>query len=342
MDYPVGGPQGWDALEPLSVRERIAILFRERHIRRRARRYAPSTLIPVRFRAPPAPDEIVLICVERNAAKHLPSLLRHYRRLGIRRFAFVDDRSTDGSREWLLDQDDVDLFESPDGYQESQGGLIWRDMLLDIYGRDRWFVSIDSDEYLVFPGCETRQLPDFIEDLDRHRLKRCHAVMLDIYPDGPLGSAVSAPDPEDFPTTVSPLFDGTGYELQHERFGTAARGGPRRRLFGVDMRLSKYPLLFADARLQFTGSSAHGPLPIRWNFTAVHAVLLHHKFAAGSVQDFRDIATRGTHSRGSTLYRRIVDRDDFSDASDLRYGGTATYEGSEKLVADGFMQDLRR
>lgn len=342
MEYPVKDRKDWKRLEGAPLGLRIASVFRSLRLGRRGRRYARPALLPLRLAARlPARDETVLVCVAKDAAKQLPSLLAHYRRLGLKRFAFLDDRSRDDTRAVLLAQPDVDLFESDVDFKAARGGNIWRDMLVEHYGRGRWYLSVDSDEYLVFPGSEQRPLSAFVADLQRHGLKRAHAAMLDIYPDAPLG-AERAPVAEDaFPTETSPLYDGSHYTIGPEMFGTAVRGGPRQRLYGVEMRMSKFPLLFADGATQFAGGSHHGPLPLGRNFLPVHAVVLHHKFPAGVVEDFHEIARRGTHSGKSAFYRHIVAHAGFSDDADLRYEGSRRFRGSQALVDEGFVLDLR-
>jgi hypothetical protein len=342
MDYPVEHPGAWKSLETVSVMDRAMAVLRTLRHRRRARRYSRPALSAVNVvSAPLGQTEPVLICVTKDAAKYLPSLLRHYRHLGVKRFGFVDDRSRDDTRAILLAQDDLDLFESDIDFKSANGGNIWRDMLVEHYGRNRWFLSVDSDEYLVYPGYENRPLASFIDDLERRKLKRAHAAMIDIYPASPLGAPRAATALDAPPTATSPLYDGSNYTIGHEMFGTAVRGGPRQRLYGVEMRMSKFPLIYADKATQFTGGSHHGPLPLTRNFGPVHAVLLHHKFPAGAVEDFREIARRGTHSGKSAFYKTIVARSDFSDEADLRYAHSRAFEGSHKLVQEGFMQDLR-
>lgn len=342
MEYPVRDPRDWKRLEGAPLGLRVMSMVRSIRLRRRGKRYARPTLLPIRVAGRPLRlEEIVLLCVTKDAAKQFPALLAHYRRLGITRFAFLDDRSTDETRAALLAQPDVDLFESDVDFKAARGGNVWRDMLVEHYGRGRWYLAVDSDEYLVFPGCEQRPLADFVADLARRGLKRAHAAMLDIYPDAPLGAERPPLPAEAFPTEASPLYDSTGYTIGPEMFGTAVRGGPRQRLYGVEMRMSKFPLLFADHATQFAGGSHHGPLPLGRNFLPVHAVLLHHKFPAGAVEDFHEIARRGTHSGKSAFYKRIVAHSGFSDDADLRYEGSRRLRGSQALVDEGFMLDLR-
>lgn len=339
MRYPVKDPVEWSGYGRLSWAERLALLLRNARFRRRARRQAPVSLIVLRRAGEElGPRDIVLLCVTRNARVYLMSFLAHYRALGIVRFAFVDDRSEDGTREFLMEQPDVDLFASEQGFRDSEGGLLWRDELLRRYGRNRWYVSVDSDEYLVFPGSEGRPLAALIGDLERVGLARALAVMLDIYPEDATSDELA--DGAAFPTIASPFFDGTGYRVANEKFCTAVRGGPRDRLFGANMRLTKFPVVFADSTTAFTGAGHHGLLPIRRNFSAVQAVLLHHKFPPGWRTEFSRIAEHGAHFGGSGFYKRIVEHDAFEGGS-FRNAQSRRYVGSEDLVASGFMQDLR-
>lgn len=342
IPYPVADPADWRRLERLGTLDRLALLWRDRRYRRRGRRIEEARLElaggePLR---PVAGRDLVLVTVARNVAAYLPAFLDHYRRLGVARFAVVDDRSEDGTVALLDAAPDVDRFRSARTYRESGGGLAWRDALIDLYGRDRWIVSVDADEFLVFPGSETRALPDFVAELERAGLRRVLAPMLDLYPAGRLGDAVFEPARHRHPTDVSPLIDGSGYTIAREKFSLAVRGGPRTRLFGGENRLSKFPLLFADAATRYRGGSIHGPLPLARNFGPVAAALLHFKFSAASVEEFRTFVREGGHFGGSMFYRRITEHEGFGDDLVLSDEDSIPFTGSEDLVRRGFMRRL--
>ena len=342
MHYPVTSPEEWSAVGRLSPAKKAWTSFKDWHYRRKASDTSDISLREVRLcRGRSKPPGIVALCVVRNAEKYLPSFLEHYRKIGIGRFAFVDDLSEDGTRCLLEEAPDADIFESNVRYNESGRGAAWRDMLFAHYGRNRWYVSVDCDEYLIFPGFEERPLASFIEDLATHGRDRALAAMIDIYPDGPLGSAPAHVPPEAPPIRFCPMHDGNGYRLANEKFCMAVRGGPRYRLFGADMRLTNFPVIFADERTQFNGASNHAPLPFRRNFSPVHAILLHYKFPNDAVEDFQNIARHGNHAGGSHFYKLIVDHDGFNEETVLRYPGSRIFSTSEAMVEGGFMQDLR-
>lgn len=56
---------------------------------------------------------------------------------------------------------DVDLYGSDLGYRETARGAYCRDELIHLYGRNRWYLSLDADEFLVFPRSETRPVAIF-------------------------------------------------------------------------------------------------------------------------------------------------------------------------------------
>lgn len=323
--------------------ERLRLYFRNSKRRERGQqRHRGVDLTPVRMdRTPLAADDVVLICVMRNTVHILLSFLAHHRALGIRRFAFVDDQSDDGTRALMLDQPDVDVFASSVRFRDADLGLVWRDLLVDTYGRNRWYVSIDSDEYLIYPGCEQRPVQAFVADLQRHGLTRSFAVMLDIYPEGPIGEVGPLLPATALPTTVCPLHDTDSFDVAREKIGTAIRGGPRGRIFTQRMRLNKFPVIYADRHTQFSGAGAHSPLPLWRNFGLPAAVLLHHKFTPGAIESFHREAAEAQRGGSTVHYADLVAHRRFSNALDMRYPGSDRFEGSQKLVRNGFMRDLR-
>ncbi|NIT57750.1 MAG: hypothetical protein GWN00_16425, partial [Aliifodinibius sp.] len=55
-------------------------------------------------------EGIVLVSVVRNEIEILPHFCAHYRAMGVKCFIFVDNCSNDGTREFLLAQDDAFVY----------------------------------------------------------------------------------------------------------------------------------------------------------------------------------------------------------------------------------------
>lgn len=164
--------------------------------------------------------------------------------------------------------------------------------------------------------------------------------MIDMYPRGLLRDGIFIDDGTKYPFEVSSHFDGDGYTATWEKFGVAVRGGPRLRLFGRSMRLSKFPLIWVDEKTDYRRGSIHGPGPCFRNFLPATGALLHYRFSSRSVGEFKRIASEKSHAGGAEHYRAIIENERFSDDLSLVYEGSVQYTGPDCLVKRGFMADL--
>ncbi|TPP12146.1 glycosyltransferase family 2 protein [Rhizobium glycinendophyticum] len=297
-----------------------------------------SLLTPHAFR-PLSTADLPLIFLCHNDLALLPAFFRHYRSLGVTRFIVVDDQSSDGSREWLAAQVDTDLWTSTVRYKEAKRGRIWREMLLHLYGHDRWYLNVDADEFLVFDQCDTQPLLALIQVLTGEGNVKMPAPMLDLYPRGGLDYVHAANCGDSMPWEVADAFDAFGYKLSVKKRFMSLRGGPRERMFRSEAELMKYPLLFwsKDSSL---GSSIHQPLPYGENFGPISGVLLHFKFFADVKERVAEAVSDGQYFNGAQEYRRILEHLEKDDVLNFTSSATTVYEGPAQLVARGFMRKL--
>lgn len=130
------------------------------------------------------PDEVTVICPVRDEMVLLPHFLRHHRRVGVGRFIFVDNGSTDGTADFLAAQPDVVLYRTEDGFRDANYGMDWITALAQQHCRERWIVYVDCDEHLVYPGCEEVPIGAYCRSLSDAGYDCAFAVMVDLYPDG--------------------------------------------------------------------------------------------------------------------------------------------------------------
>lgn len=131
-------------------------------------------------------SEVRLFCVAYNEALRLPAFLEHYRRLGVERFFFIDNKSTDDTAAFLAAQDDIHVFHTVKSFAAARSGIDWTNRLLQHYGNGHWCLVADADELLVYPDCEKMQLPDFCAKLEADGAQAFQVILLDMYSDKPM------------------------------------------------------------------------------------------------------------------------------------------------------------
>ena len=290
-------------------------------------------------------DDILGFAVLRNEIQRLPYFLEHHRRLGVSHFLFVDNGSTDGSAEWLSGQEDVSLWRTGDSYKASRFGLDWLNGLLMRHGSGHWCLTLDADELLVYPDHEKRDLRELTGWLDARQADFLAALMLDLYPKGPVGTQSYAAGQN--PIEVLPYFDPVGYDRTlMPRFGhVSIRGGARRRHFFADdperaPHLHKTPLVRWHWRYAYL-SSTHIVLPTRLNAGFARpdlptGALLHTKFLPGIQEKSAEEKLRAEHFTHPDNYGDYYDG--LIAGPDLWFPGAARYEGTGQLAALGLIQ----
>lgn len=332
----------WSAPPVLALRMRL----KRQRLCLRGRR-ARRALTPVVDRTGAIrPGMVLVFATIRNEAERLAHFLRHYRALGAGHFLFVDNASDDGSVALLADQPDVSLWQTGASYKAARYGMDWMHALLGLHGHGHWCAVVDADELLVYPHWPTRPLPALAAWLEARGQRALAALMVDLYPDGPLSQAAIAPDAD--PTEVLCWFDpaNTIFAAHPQHGATLALGGPRARAFFAQtpQRIptqSKVPFLRWDRRNAFVNST-HAilprrlmDLPARDGGEALSGVLLHTKFLPSIAERSAEEITRRQHfaqPRAYLPYYQALIADPV-----LRVPASARLEGWQSLEAAGLM-----
>jgi len=235
------------------------------------------------------PDEILVFSTLRNERVRLPYFLRYYRNLGVTHFLIVDNDSTDGSREFLAEQPDVSLWTTKASYKRSRFGVDWLNWLQMRFGHGHWCLVVDPDEFFVYPFCDTRPLRALTDWLDASSIKSFSAMLLDMYPKGPINAQPYREGQDPF--EIAQYFDSGNYMISRNgHFGNLwIQGGPRARTFFADVperapALNKVPLVKWHRNYAYA-SSTHMLLPRglnavydEWGGEKASGCLLHAKF----------------------------------------------------------------
>ena len=259
------------------------------------------------------PGAILLMSTVRNERIRLPYFMRYYRDLGVDHFLFVDNASDDGTREYLAEQPDVSIWTTPASYKSAHFGVDWLTHLQRRFADGHWCLTVDVDEFLVYPFCETRPLRALTDWLDASAVRSFSAMLLDMYPKGPVQARPyhEGQNPFEF----AQWFDSGNYTI-HRNPGNGnlwIQGGPRARMFFPDQpvnapALNKIPLVNWHHSYAYV-SSTHMLLPRglnlvfdEWGGEKASGCLLHAKFLDTFAVKAAEEMTRAQHYAESQEY----------------------------------------
>lgn len=279
-------------------------------------------------------DEVILICCVRNDIGRIKKLYQHHKDIGIKYMIFVDNMSDDGTKEWLLDQE-VDLYQISEIYHAGRKAA-WVRKIQDIYGYNRWYLIVDSDELFTYVGCEKHSINELAKYSKDKGYKRIKSMLLDMYSDHE--AYINNCDISEFDKEYVYFDSDTYYEARDCR-GEMVRGGARPRVFnygkGYDNPLTKYPLIYAEYEDVW---GDHTPVPFAKNFGCpMISVLRHYKFMAGDKEKYKENVANGNYYGGSLEYKCYLKKE---DGITFHYQDSKKYDSSESLMEIGFMERI--
>lgn len=299
-----------------------------------------------------AEDEIVQICVGRNMAFYLPEYFRYHQALGIKRFLYIDNGSTDASVEIAAAQPDTLVASCSASFKEYQ--VFIREASIHHFIRGGWRLVVDADELFDYLGSAQTPPEALCAMLNEQGKTAVVAQMLDMIPNGGL----AAIDNTDYPAAIQSCdyYDLSGIEktAYHDPDSTIAYylaqnqlssqeiklhiGGIRRILFGEDCLLSKHPL-FKPTPGAYVG---HPHVSAQLRVADMTAVLYHYKFCGGFVdREQRMLAeNRIAHRETQARMNRMTDEPElmFRQDTSRPFSGIETLFDEEFLIASEQMR----
>ena len=259
------------------------------------------------------PGGMLVLSTLRNERVRLPYFLKYYRDLGVDHFLFVDNDSDDGTREFLAEQRDASVWTTKASYKASHFGVDWLGHLQRRYCHGHWCLTVDVDEFLVYPFCETRPLRALTDWLDASAVRSFSAMLVDMYPKGPVQARPYREGQNPF--EIAQWFDSGNYTIsRNQGMGNLwIQGGPRARMFFPEApynapALNKIPLVNWDKSYAYV-SSTHMLMPRglnlvydEWGGEKASGCLLHAKFLDTFAVKAAEEMARGQHYADSQEY----------------------------------------
>ncbi|MCP4496617.1 MAG: glycosyltransferase family 2 protein [Phycisphaeraceae bacterium] len=284
---------------------------------------------------PDRTEEIRCFFCGRNEALRLPEFLEYHRRLGVERFFFVDNGSTDESVDIALAEEAVHVWRTEQPYQDSRFGVDWQEALLERFGVGHWCLLLDLDEFFYYPFCDQgRRFHDFVGALDATGRTVVKSMMLDMYSDRAIAETTLRPARSIFETC--PFFDrprhlSLFFARDFRRLQRIYFQGVRARVFRNAAMIRKYPLVRYSKGMPLSLGHHHTEAPSR-SLARDRTYLFHFKFLS-TLRDYaRESIDRGCHWDASAEYQDYLDgieRDPALILHDrrvsVRFRGTETF-----------------
>lgn len=288
------------------------------------------------------PCEPTVLTVVKDDLDRMKLFFQHYRMLGVRQFVIIDNGSTDGTLEWVSQQQDTRCYRVSTKFQtESKVG--WIEKVLSLTGYNRWYVVVDSDELLDYVGSERNNLMSLLLIAQNNGYKHLNGYLLDMYSDKPLFT-------EDckYSDIVSRFryFDVSSYFLRDihspiiDTEINSQRGGPRARLFkNKDISLNKQSVFYFDTDTLYCNPH------YLWPYQGCKEnpqcfVLRHYKFLKRDLCEFERRVEAKCFWNGSIEYRGYIDAYHDNLGICMKCNESKEYISSHSLSTLPFLESL--
>jgi len=259
-----------------------------------------------------AEDELMVVCLVRDARPYVKSFVEHYFSMGVKHLAFLDNGSTDGTVEALRRYENVTVLRTGLPFKEYQGAM--KRHLIHRFGKQgRWVLYVDQDELFDYPYSDVVSLGSFLRYLSGKSYTAFVAQMLEMFPENPVTHAT-----EDEPLKESHRF----YDISNiTRQGYHTRGdasnvldneeieihrnGILRTVFGQRALLTKHPLIFLDGKMRAMDPGAHWVGGAR--VADITGVLFHYKFIGGFQERVARAVEEGRYADNTTRYDKFFE-----------------------------------
>jgi len=244
---------------------------------------------------------VTVICVVKNDLLRMKVFLNHYRNLGVKRFLILDDKSTDGTREYLCKQKDVIVFNANKDYSTVRR-QVWINKIIELEGYEKWYLVVDSDELLDYENSNNRSIDYLVHLLESRKRKVAKALLLDMFSEDSLFAENI--NTENMVSKYSYFL--SNYHFVQGNYDVPIKGGAREELFSLigeknSPVVSKYPLIFVDKNTILINSHCCFPHTINRDIGAC-IVLKHYKFLPNDRDKYLERIKAKNFHNGSSEY----------------------------------------
>lgn len=261
-------------------------------------------------------DELIVLCLVRDGQLYIKSFIEHYLALGVKHIVFLDNNSTDNTVLIAQQYKNVTVLQSKLAYKNYKNVL--KQYLIRRFGKNRWSLCVDIDEFFDYPFSNAISLKSFLEYLNQKSFTAVVAHMLEMFSDKPVLSQKSRGSDnlkEKFRYyDVSDIIK-VDYRTNFFRQNIISNneikeyyGGIRKIVFVIDedlgprsLKLTKHPLIFLDKKIKIMEVNDHDVR--KAHLADFSCVLFHYKFLSNFYEHSRRLAYEESYFNKSVEYK---------------------------------------
>lgn len=257
-------------------------------------------------------DELIVLCLVRNGQLWMKSFVEHYFSLGAKHIVFLDNGSDDDTILAAQAYENVTIFQTNLPFKHYK--LVMRQYLIKRYGKQRWSLYVDIDEFFDYPYSDVLPLQSLLNYLNQKSYTAVVTHMLDMFSSEPLSNQNNSPDMSLDSYKYYDISDITKTDYFYKKNVPNKEikiyfGGIRRTLFGADsdklgVMLTKHPLIFLDQKIYPMYLGEHGVRNARIaDFTCV---LFHYKLVSNFYDRTVQAVEEESYYQNSAEYKRYL------------------------------------
>lgn len=291
-------------------------------------------------------QEVAVVCLLKDGAYYIEEFLAHHRAMAVSHFLFVDNGSTDGTVELLIDLPDVTVVrcELPIGRYER----LMRSQIAGKVFKGGWLLFADSDELVELSHGEGREITAFTAYCNERGFTAVVGQCLDLFSGGSISETADWTYNESIRKFDRYSLDFISHYEYHDpdvayawfvRNNTVSHpsigfkfGGIRREVFGENCGLTNHRFVRNNGRAEVL---THPHCCSNVACADFSLLLRHYKFAGDYLARERKFISDRTWDHGEGERRLAV----IQDASVFAISGANehVYAGTPALVSEGFL-----
>ncbi|MBD3253179.1 hypothetical protein GF386_05580 [Candidatus Pacearchaeota archaeon] len=127
-------------------------------------------------------EDVIVLCLVKDGEQYIEEFIEHYFKLGVKHIVFLDNMSSDRTLDIARKYDNVTVLQTGHPFRNNND-MRMREFLIEKYGKNKWSLTVDIDEFFDYPYSDIIKLKDLIRYLNINDYTAVVTQMLDLFPE---------------------------------------------------------------------------------------------------------------------------------------------------------------